>query len=42
MKEMQFLALPGSVRRQQFVGVMVGVMVGVPELNSLAEVDGEG
>ena len=35
---MQFLALPGSVCRQQFVGVTVGVL----DVKSLVEHNGEG
>ena len=35
---MQFLALAGSICRQQFVGVMVGVL----DVKSLVEHDGEG
>ena len=34
---MEFLGLPGSIRRQQFVDVMVGVL----DVKSLIEHDGE-
>ena len=35
---MQFLVLPGSVCKQQFVGVMIGLL----DVKSLIEHDGEG